>query len=297
MNVSTDRPTLIGYLPPLGGIRKTGANYLLHSSLVNIGDIAYTYAGAMLTCGRNFRPWNFTMSAEEVNETCARVIFFIPCRIAPPPFDGDGYPYEAVTRFIEKLKIPFFSLSESIQAEGYAYESNFHRRLSPKVRHYLHSIAERSPVVGTRGDYSTEVLHKLGIRNVETLGCPSLYINGPQLSPELLVRPERRSIRNVAVCYSNYQGNAGSRIADVLGMAEANGYHYIEQSFALATKALCYPGKIEAVDFFKARGIYHDLHHLAALLEAGRLRYFTNSRYGRIFWAAWTSPLAPACTA
>ena len=283
MNPTTERPTLIGYLPPLGGIRKTGANYPLHSSLVNIGDIAYTYAGTMLTCGRNFKPWNFTMSAAEVNETCSRVIFFIPCRIAPPPFDTDGYPYEAVTQFIEQLKIPFFSLSESIQSEGYGYEANFHCRLSPKVQRYLHTIADHSPLVGARGNYSAEVLHKSGIRNVETLGCPSLYINGPQLNPGLLERPEKGNVRNVAVCYSNYQGNTGSRIADVLGMAVDNGYHYVEQTFALATKALCYPGKIEASDFFKARHIYRDVNNLAALLEAGHLRYFTNYRLWREF--------------
>lgn len=283
MTASTERPTLIGYLPPLGGIRKTGANYLLHSSLVNIGDIAYTYAGSLLTCGRNFRPWNFTLSAEEVNETCSRAIFFIPCRIAPPPFDGDGYPYAAVTQFVEKLKIPFFSLSESIQTEGYAYDKVFHRRLSPMVQRYLHTIADRSPLVGTRGEYSAEVLRNLGIGNVEVLGCPSLYINGPHLPDKLLVRPEAKDVRRVAVCYSNYQGNTRSRIADVLAMAVADGYHYVEQSFGLAVKALCYPGKIEAEDFPKARHIYHNLDHLAALLAAGRLRYFTNYRIWKDF--------------
>lgn len=58
------------------------------------------------------------MTAEEVNERFSKVIFFIPCRIAPPPYDQDGYPYAYVTDFIEKLKIPFFSLGESIQARG-----------------------------------------------------------------------------------------------------------------------------------------------------------------------------------
>lgn len=103
MNVADPRPTLIGYLPPPGGIRKTGANYPHHAQLINIGDIVYANAGAMLTSGGHFEAWNFGMSAEEVNEKYARVIFFIPCRIAPAPYDHDGSPYEYVTRFIEKL--------------------------------------------------------------------------------------------------------------------------------------------------------------------------------------------------
>src|SRR5690606_152327 len=102
------RPTLIGYLPPLEGIRKTGANYQSHSQFINIGDIAYAHAGALLTSGRNFDVWNFRISADEVNENFSKVVFFIPCRIAPPPYDQDGYPYAFATDFIERLKIPFF---------------------------------------------------------------------------------------------------------------------------------------------------------------------------------------------
>ena len=107
-----ERPTLIGYLPPLEGIRKTGGNYAYHSTLINTGDLVYAYASTMLSAGRNFVPWDFRETPEEVNEKYARVVFFIPCRIAPPPYDDDGYPYEFITRFIEGLKIPFFSLAE-----------------------------------------------------------------------------------------------------------------------------------------------------------------------------------------
>ncbi|MFB4393839.1 MULTISPECIES: polysaccharide pyruvyl transferase family protein [unclassified Pseudomonas] len=274
MNAADSRPTLIGYLPPLEGIRKTGANYQYHSQFINIGDIVYAHAGAMLTSGRHFQAWDFRMSAEEVNEKFSRVVFFIPCRIAPHPYDRDGYPYEFVTSFIEKLKVPFFSLGESVQAREYEYSPDFHKGLSSTVRRYLGVIADRSPVVGTRGNYSAEVLNNLGIKNAVPLGCPSLYLNGPALNPSLLEVPN--SPEKVAVCYSNYQGNLHSRIDDFLRLASQNNYHYVEQVFGLLTQALYYPGKVRAADIHAARRFYKDMAPVLALLKQKRVRYFTN---------------------
>lgn len=274
MSAPDSRPTLIGYLPPPEGIRKTGGNYQYHSQFINVGDLVYAHAGAMLTSKRNFEAWDFRMTAEEVNEKYAKVIFFIPCRIAPSPYDRDGYPYEFVTRFIEKLKIPFFSLGESIQSGAYDYSSAFHTTLSPGVVRYLRVIADRSPVVGTRGNYSAEVLNDIGIRNAVPLGCPSLYLNGPSLRRTLLDVP--KNPEKVAVCYSNYQGNRHSRIDDFLRMASQHSYHYVEQTFGLLTQALYYPGKISAADIHKARRFYKDLAPVLDLLKQRRVRYFTN---------------------
>lgn len=278
------RPTLIGYLPPLEGIRKTGANYPRHAQFVNIGDIVYAYAGAMLTSGRNFAAWNLTMTAAEVNEKFSKVIFFIPCRIAPPPFDQDGYAYAFVTRFIEQLKIPFFSLGESIQTKNHAYDPDFHKTLSPTVVRYLHTIADRSPLVGTRGDHSTDVLHRLGIKTAVTLGCPSLYLNGPALPSSLAQVP--RQPRHMATCYSNYQGNPHSRIRDFLELADQAGCHYIEQTFGLVPQALYYPGKVTGADIHAAKKIYQDLTPLLSLLDKGLVRYFTNYALWRDFMAS-----------
>lgn len=274
MNAPDSRPTLIGYLPPPEGIKKTGANYQYHSQFINIGDIVYAHAGALLTSGRNFEAWNFRMTAEEVNERFSKVIFFIPCRIAPPPYDQDGYPYAYVTDFIEKLKIPFFSLGESIQARGYDYQPGFHKQLSPAVVRYLNVIADRSPVVGTRGYYSADVLNSLGIKNAVPLGCPSLYLNGPALRTSLLEVPSNPE--KVAVCYSNYQGNRHSRIDDFLRLASEQNYYYVEQVFGLLTQALYYPGKVSGADIHAARRFYKDLAPVLALLKQKRVRYFTN---------------------
>lgn len=273
-HIADTRPTLIGYLPPLEGIRKTGANYLRNTQFINTGDLVYAYAGAMLTSGRNFNAWNLHMPVEEVNEKFSKVIFFIPCRIAPPPYDEDGYAYEFISNFIERLKIPFFSLSESIQTNSYTYQIDFHKHLSPKVIRYLKIISGKSEFIGTRGIYSAEVLNNLGIKNVIPLGCPSLYLNGPSLPISLLHTPT--APRNIATCYSNYQKNHHSRIQDFIQFVNQQNYHYIEQTFGFIPQAIHYPGKILGSDIRTAEKIYGDLSPILSLLEKGLVHYFTN---------------------
>jgi hypothetical protein len=267
---------LIGFLPSLEGIPKTSRNYPRHQSLINSGDICYTFPGTLLAAGRHFAPWNFSAPAEAVNDHFSRVIFFLPCRIAPPPHDEDGFPFAQATRFVAELKIPCVTVSESIQSSEYDYDPEFHRRLRPAVVRYLHTLADHSAVVGTRGAYSAEVLKKLGIRNVEVVGCPSLYINGPALHPGLVSPRPFSSVRNVAVCYSNYQLREESRIRDVLAHATRHHYHYVEQSFNLLVKALHYPGFIEASDLRHARKVFHGFREIQELFRAGRVHYFTN---------------------
>jgi len=253
-----------------------------------VGDMCYTYPGTLISAGRNFVPWNFSgsVSVEEVNETCSAVISFLPCKITPPPYDKDGFDFDFVTRFVEKLKIPFIAASESVFGTSFEYERGLHRRLRPEVVRYLRTVADHSQVVGTRGAYSAEVLRSLGIHNVEPIGCPSLYINGPALNPALACARPFDSIRRIAVCYSNYQKRTDSRIQDVLACAVANGYHYVEQSFNLLVKALYYPGSIEGTDLIEAQEIFHGLNELQALFCEDRVRYFTNYRLWREFLGA-----------
>ncbi|MDR6818094.1 hypothetical protein J2X76_003271 [Neorhizobium sp. 2083] len=48
--------------------------------------------------------------------------------------------------------------------------------LSPGTRRFLDLISERSKSIGVRGDFTAEVLSKLGIKNVDVVGCPSIFL-------------------------------------------------------------------------------------------------------------------------
>jgi hypothetical protein len=279
------KPILMGYLQPLHGIRKTGADYRLHRTFINFGDTAYTYPGALLAAGRNFEAWDYVMSAEEVNERYSHVVFIVPCRITPPPYDETGFPFDLVADFVERLKIPFTTVTESIQSPDYDYDPDLHRKLRGPVLRYIRVLASRSRIVGVRGSYSAEVLNALGIRNVEVVGCPSLYIHGPSLPESLRQHRPYEDLRRIGVCYSNHQMNPGSRIRDVLEVAAAQGHHYVEQSFNLVVKALFYPGRITAQDLLEARREFLDLKAVRTLYRENRLRYFTNYKLWREHFA------------
>ncbi len=279
------KPALIGFLPPLGGLPKTEDFYDYHRTLINTGDLVYCAATTLLAAGTNHTAWNFSASAEVVNAAFSRVIWSIPCRIAPQVFSQDAFPYELATKFIEQLEIPFVSITESIQSKGYDYDPHFHKQLPAQVVRYLKVIAEKSTVVGTRGEFSAEVLSKLGIKNVEPIGCPSLFMNGPALNPALLRKKPFSEIRKIAVAYSNYQLNEHSRIGDLLSLADENNYFFVEQTANIVFKLLYYPHKLEADDFLKAAELYGGLDALENLYRSGRLRYFTNSQNWKNFLA------------
>ena len=285
--MSASKPVFIGFLPPIGGLPKTDEFFDYHKALINTGDIVYALAVTMLCAGKNHLAWNFSASAEVVNEHFSQVVWAIPCRIAGQPFRRMVFPYELATKFIEQLNIPFTSVTESIQSNTYDYDPDFHKTLPPEVVRYLKTIAGKSRVIGTRGEYSAEVLNKLGIKNVRPIGCPSLYMNGPTLHSSLLQKKPFAEINKVAVTYSNYQLRSASLISETMSLAATKDYYFIEQTSNIVPKLLYYPAKITAEDFLQASQYYGGLDHLHALYAANKLRYFTN--YGN--WKAFLSQM------
>ncbi|MGQ3674878.1 polysaccharide pyruvyl transferase family protein [Xanthobacter sp. TB0139] len=60
----------------------------------------------------------------------------------------------------------------SVGLHSKEYRSDF--ALSPDMKYTLERIADRS-TIAVRGNYTAEILSKYGIRNIEVIGCPSVY--------------------------------------------------------------------------------------------------------------------------
>jgi hypothetical protein len=100
---------------------------------------------------------------------------------------------DALTALIEQLTIPVVVLGVGAQA-------GTHRnleRLDPiedSVKRFVSAVLDRSPAVGVRGEVTAEYLQNLGFSDVEVIGCPSLFMRGPDLHVEkTLPRLTRRS--------------------------------------------------------------------------------------------------------
>lgn len=67
---------------------------------------------------------------------------------------------------------PYIPMSVGIQAADYDSHFIMHR----DVVNELKQISERC-VIGCRGYYTAEILNKYGIKNIQVIGCPSMYTN------------------------------------------------------------------------------------------------------------------------
>lgn len=95
---------------------------------------------------------------------------------------------ESFTRFIEKLTIPVTVL-------GVGAQSDIEFRLEPlsgmddTVTRFVRAVLDRSPSIGVRGQFTASYLHHLGFKDVEVIGCPSMFLNGPDLPTRQLDKP------------------------------------------------------------------------------------------------------------
>jgi hypothetical protein len=82
---------------------------------------------------------------------------------------------------LDKLKIPVIAFGIGAQAATYKDV-----QVSDDTRRFLAIVSERSKSVGVRSQFSADTLSKLGVKNVEVVGCPSLMRhNHPHLDIQL----------------------------------------------------------------------------------------------------------------
>ncbi|MCO5091286.1 polysaccharide pyruvyl transferase family protein [Bosea sp. (in: a-proteobacteria)] len=92
---------------------------------------------------------------------------------------------------LEKVKLPVYAIGVGAQAS-----QNRRIELPEASRRFWSIVAERSAAIGVRGAFSAETLRQNGIRNVEVVGCPSIFRTRNR---DLGIRvPDQRDIRKVA---------------------------------------------------------------------------------------------------
>ncbi|MEV6766794.1 polysaccharide pyruvyl transferase family protein [Streptomyces sp. NPDC051105] len=85
-----------------------------------------------------------------------------------------------MTRLVSKLKIPVVVLGVGAQT-GVGYNPDRLKRIEPTVREFCAAVLERSASIGVRGEFTEQYLRSMGFKDVEIIGCPSLFLYGDQL--------------------------------------------------------------------------------------------------------------------
>lgn len=84
-----------------------------------------------------------------------------------------GADWDWLTDLIEKLEIPVTVIGIGLQAETTDLERV---KVSDSAIRFIKTLGRKSPFVSTRGNFTRDWLHSIGVKNAVTTGCPSLYM-------------------------------------------------------------------------------------------------------------------------
>ncbi|MDC0766260.1 polysaccharide pyruvyl transferase family protein [Streptomyces sp. HD] len=115
-------------------------------------------------------------SAGRINEEYDA--FVVPLANAfRPSFEAQ---LKRLTRLITRLRIPVVVVGVGAQT-GLNYNAARLKAIEPSVRAFVSAVLDRSASIGVRGEFTETYLKDLGFRDVEVIGCPSLFMYGKEL--------------------------------------------------------------------------------------------------------------------
>ncbi len=141
----------------------------------NTGNLLFTNAVWRQVGGQKTR-LNFVFDAEKANEEYDAII------IPAANWINANVDFGHVAEPLEKLKIPVVIIGLGAQNEGYDTAIP----LKDGTKRFLRAVFDRATSVSVRGEFTQNVLHRLGYRDTRVTGCPSLYCDFRQFqSPRL----------------------------------------------------------------------------------------------------------------
>lgn len=107
-----------------------------------------------------------SFSVQEVNERFDVIV------IAAANFLYKGFDFSYLADFLEGTRLPIVMAGLGAQA---ADASGGMVEIPSGTRRMLSVVSERTKSIGVRGHFTAEVMSNLGFKNVQPIGCPSLY--------------------------------------------------------------------------------------------------------------------------
>ncbi len=85
-----------------------------------------------------------------------------------------------LTSLLQQLKIPIVVLGVGAQAT-LGYDWSRLGRMEASVKAFVSAVLDRGPSIGVRGELTHDYLRSLGFRDVEVVGCPSMFLWGDRM--------------------------------------------------------------------------------------------------------------------
>ena len=90
---------------------------------------------------------------------------------------------DQLTKLIERLKIPVIVLGVGAQTTINGDRERL-RPIDELVKRFTKAVLDRSATIGVRGEITESYLRSLGFRDVDVIGCPSMFMHGDNLHVE-----------------------------------------------------------------------------------------------------------------
>ncbi len=193
----------------------TGNLLIGQSLLEELAPSAYAW-------GHNFRP-------EEANEKFDALV------IGAANFIFRGFDFGGLADFVAATKLPCVMAGVGAQAPNIGDSL---QNIPDGTKRLLKVVSDRSAAIGVRGAFTASVINDFGIKNVEIIGCPSLYRTGRR---ELTITPlpgaktvdelkiSLNGSRDV-VGHSSSPGDARRVAGDLLALSFSGNRQYVLQS-------------------------------------------------------------------
>ncbi|MFB7918245.1 polysaccharide pyruvyl transferase family protein [Streptomyces sp. NPDC056061] len=105
-------------------------------------------------------------------------VFVVPLANAfRPSFERQ---LERLTQLITKLRIPVVVPGVGAQT-GVDYSAERLRPMQPTVQAFVSAVLDHSASIGVRGEFTERYLRDMGFRDVDVIGCPSMFLHGSRL--------------------------------------------------------------------------------------------------------------------
>lgn len=162
---------------------------LLRPAAGNSGNSYITYALVKTVLGdfaglshiANVYEYDFSASARDAEfarAECTHVFLVLQDQIRIEESYGLRLPYENIVSFLKKCGKPVVIAGLGANSFG-GFDPEFHKKLPPALVKFLREISGMCEKIGIRGEFTADVLAKLGISNFQIIGCPSFFETGP----------------------------------------------------------------------------------------------------------------------
>jgi Polysaccharide pyruvyl transferase len=118
--------------------------------------------------------------AAEINERYDAYVFPLANAFRP----SYQRKLDRTTQLIKQLDIPVTVLGVGAQSDPGGYDTKRLASIAESVRAFVSAVLDRSPSIGVRGEFTYDYLRGLGFRDVEVIGCPSMFFHGDQMAIE-----------------------------------------------------------------------------------------------------------------